>query len=80
MLTQNDVTKRTQLEMAMAQLAESQLGMLGQVRGVGVMEVWALCSSVTVSCRSPEGMPIQPTSTTPTTAPILLTVRSSPAT
>ena len=31
MLTQNDVTKRTQLEMAMAQLAESQLGMLGQV-------------------------------------------------
>ena len=38
MLTQNDVTKRTQLEMAMAQLAESQLGMLGQVRGAWVWE------------------------------------------
>ena len=38
MLTQTDVTKRTQLEMAMAQLAESQLGMLGQVRGAWVWE------------------------------------------
>ena len=38
MLTQNDVTKRTQLEMAMAQLAESQLGMLGQVRDAWVWE------------------------------------------
>ena len=36
MLTQTDVTKRTQLEIAMAQLAESQLGMLGQVRGAWV--------------------------------------------
>ena len=32
MITQSDVTMRTQVEMAMAQLTESQLGMLSQVR------------------------------------------------
>ena len=32
MITQSDVTMRTHVEMAMAQLTESQLGMLSQVR------------------------------------------------
>ena len=32
LLTQSNVTKRTQLEMAMARLADSQIRMLGQVR------------------------------------------------
>ena len=35
MVTQSDVTMRTHVEMAMAQLTESQLGMLSQVRQGG---------------------------------------------
>ena len=39
MITQSDVTMRTRMEMAMAQLTESQLGMLSQVRQGGRV-VW----------------------------------------
>ena len=38
MITQNDVTMRTRLEIAMAALTDSQLGMLSQV----CMCVWGM--------------------------------------
>ena len=46
MITQSDVTMRTRMEMAMAQLTESQLGMLSQVRqgaiGLGLLGLLGL--------------------------------------
>ena len=63
MITQSDVTMRTHVEMAMAQLTESQLGMLSQVQPVGkegwkFTFVWAetldpLASSLLTSSLTP---------------------------